>query len=465
MDRITVIDFRTARRTEERMQLNRIGRQWIQRLLICLLCWGCALIEPATGFAEETGSTRFTLKSSIAHALKHNPDVLISKEGVSAARLNKKGQFSEFLPKLSSTYGYLRLDNEKESLPGVVTAPKDQYTFTATLDQPVFTGFSKINRFEISKLDVQIARFQEQEVRQDLVYRVKEAYFNILQEQNLAMVATQAVEQLASHLEQAKDFYEVGLIPRNDLLESEVELANAKLDLVVARNRVTFAKSRFNVLLQRPIDAPVFLENIGRAGTFDKTYQACVDLALAHRTEKKRALLGLERSQEAVQLAKGDYYPAVNLEANYMKTGDSPDVDGGIGIYDKEAWNVGVTASWTFWEWGKTVYGVREKLRRRAQAELAVKNVEDRIRQDVKDAYLSLKEAERNIVTQKKAVEQAKENLRITEERYREQVATSTEVIDARTLLTRTQNNYYNALNGYNLSKAALYRAIGAEAD
>jgi outer membrane protein TolC len=62
-------------------------------------------------------------------------------------------------------------------------------------------------------------------------------------------------------------------------------------------------------------------------------------------------------------------------------------------------------------------------------------------------------------------VEQAKENLRITEERYREQVATSTEVIDARTLLTRTQNNYYNALNGYNLSKAALYRAIGAEAD
>ena len=447
------------------MRSSRITRELILFPLLCLVYLICAAMGPGTAGAEDNGRNRFTLKSSIDYALKHNPDILISKEGVSAAQMDKRGRFSEFLPKLSGTYGYERLDEEREYLPGVVATPKDQYTFTATLDQSVFSGFSKMNQFEISKLNLEIAEISEQEVQQDLVYQVKEAYFQILQEQNLAMVAQQAVEQLASHVEQARDFYEVGLIPRNDLLEAEVELANAKLDLVVARNRVTFAESHFNILLQRPIDAPVCIETIGKSGALEKSYQACVDLALKHRTEKKRAMLALRRSEEAVELAKRDYYPAVNLQANYIKTGDSASVDGGTGIYDDEEWNVGVKASWTFWEWGKSLYGVREELRRQAQARLEVVNVENRVRRDVKDAYLKLKEAEQNIVTQEKAVEQAKENLRITKERYQEQVAASTEVIDAQTLLTRTQNNYYNALNGYNLSKAALYRAIGSRVE
>jgi len=424
-----------------------------------------AAVQPTFARDEKIDRSRFTLASSIEQALKRNPDMLISREGISAARLNKQGRFTEFLPKLSGSYGYVRLDEERESLPGVIITPQDLYTFTATVDQPLFTGFSTINEFDIAKLDLQIAEIQAQEVRQELVYRVKEAYYNILQEQNLTMVAEQAVEQLASQVEQATDFYEVGLIPKNDLLESEVELANARLDRVVAQNRVTFAESRFNILLQRPLDAPVSIERIEKAGPFDKSYQTCVELALEQRPEKELAMLAVQRSQEAVELAKGDYYPAVNLQANYLKTGDSADVDGGTGIYDDEEWNFSVTASWTFWEWGRSVYDVREKLRRHAQAQLELKNVKDRIRREVKDAYLSLREAERNIVTQEKAVEQAKENFRITKERFNEQVATSTEVIEAQTLLTRTQNNYYNALNGYNLSKAALYRAMGAEVE
>lgn len=433
-----------------------------------VVCFGilvATVIPKISLAAEDTATATFTLKSSIEHALRNNPDVLISKEGVSAAQLAKKGRFSDFLPKLSGSYGYMRRDEERESFPGFVTTPQDQYTFTATLDQTLFSGFSKLTAFEISKLDLQISEFQEQETLQDLVFAVKSVYFDILQEQNLTMVAEQAVEQLTSHVKQARDFYEVGLIPRNDLLEAEVELANARLELVVARNRVALAKTRFNVLLNRPVDAPVSLETTGQSDAFQKSYSECVALALEHRTEKQLALLALERSREDVDSARRDYYPAVNLQANYLKTGDSARLDGGRGIYDDEEWNVGITASWTFWEWGKTAYGVRERLRREAQSELEVRNVDNKIRREIKSAFLKLEESRQNIVTEKKAVEQAKENLRITQAQYREQVVTSTEVLDAQTLLTQTQNNYFNALNSYNLSKAALVRAVGTRID
>ncbi len=72
-------------------------------------------------------------------------------------------------------------------------------------------------------------------------------------------------------------------------------------------------------------------------------------------------------------------------------------------------------------------------------------------------------ESEKNIVTVEKALVQAKENLRINEERYKEQVATSTDVLDAQTLLTVTRTNYVNALYDFKIAKAALQRAISLE--
>ena len=80
---------------------------------------------------------------------------------------------------------------------------------------------------------------------------------------------------------------------------------------------------------------------------------------------------------------------------------------------------------------------------------------------EIKKAILDLQETEKNIPTTKKAVEQAEENLRVSEERYKAQVTTSTEVLDAQTLLSQARTNYYNALYNHSLAKASLLRAVG----
>ena len=85
------------------------------------------------------------------------------------------------------------------------------------------------------------------------------------------------------------------------------------------------------------------------------------------------------------------------------------------------------------------------------------------MRLEVKQAYLKVVESQKNIHTVEKAIEQAKENLRITEERYKEQVSTTTDVLVAQTLLTETMTNYYNSLYDFKIAKAVLYRAIGQE--
>jgi len=63
----------------------------------------------------------------------------------------------------------------------------------------------------------------------------------------------------------------------------------------------------------------------------------------------------------------------------------------------------------------------------------------------------------------KKAIQEKRINFRLKQERYREQLATSTDVLDAQVLLTQAENNYYSALSDYHIAKARLERAIGKE--
>jgi outer membrane protein len=119
-------------------------------------------------------------------------------------------------------------------------------------------------------------------------------------------------------------------------------------------------------------------------------------------------------------------------------------------------------ASWNFWEWGRTKNRVDASRSRENQTAYALQNIKDQVTLEVKNSWLTLHEAEKQVAVTQKAIEQAEENYRISRERYHEQVGTSTDVLDAQTLLTRAKSDYFNALSDYNISMARLERAMGA---
>jgi outer membrane protein TolC len=134
--------------------------------------------------------------------------------------------------------------------------------------------------------------------------------------------------------------------------------------------------------------------------------------------------------------------------------------NGGAGVLDPESWDVRAVATWNFWEWGCTIKGVREQERRLAQTKNDFQRIRDNVRLEVKQANLKVVESQKNIHTVETAIEQARENYRILDERYQLQAATSVEVLDGRTLLTRTRVNDYSALYDFKTAKAALDLAM-----
>jgi outer membrane protein len=444
-------------------------KRMVFRNLFFYLIIGTFTLLPAALSADDS-TTPLSLKETIERAIEANLSLKQSQEEVKAAEETRKVSITRFLPTFSTSYDYLHRNKElTQSLTGLgpgpefVVRPEDEYTFVTSFSQPIFRGFELINQYKISDLGLNAAELSEKITRQDVILDAKNAYYSVLKTQKLLEVSEQRVIQIASQKEVAENFFEVGMSPLNDLLQAQATLANARQGLIAAQNNLEIAKSQFNIVLRRPVNSPVAIEDVLDYTPLVHDIDFYLSSARDNRLEIKVADLEAEIAEKEVMLARKDYYPSINLTGRYTRIGDQYDVDGGEGISDAASWNIQAMAQWDFWEWGRTSFGVKEKLHRLSQAQYRRTQILDNIELEVKTSFLRTKEGEKNIITVEKAIEQAKENFRINQERFKEQVATTTDVLNAQTLLSDTLTNYFNALYDFKISNATLFRAMGQE--
>jgi outer membrane protein len=407
----------------------------------------------------------YTLQRSISEAMENSYKVKAREERLDQATSAKKQARADFLPKLSTSYGYTRFNE-----PGIVANPatgqlvitsENYFNWVTSISQPIFTGFALLSTYRLAQLGIDQSELELTQERLDLALQVKQAYFNVLVADKAVEVAQKDVESRTSNANVARSFYNVGMIPINDLLKAEVELANSEQNLVKTKSGAQVTRSAFNTVLARPMNEPVELEDILTYTPEKGTYEDYVKTALSDRPEIKILDVNLLQTDQQIRLAKSKYYPQVSLNYQYIKEGDTAAVEGGNPLAEPNAWQVTALLNWTFWDWGKTYYSTKEQESKRKELIQTKADVEDGIRLQVKQALQDLDVAAKNIPTTIKAVEQAEENLRVNEERYKAQVTTITEVLDAQTLLTQARSNYYQALYDHNLARARLERALG----
>jgi outer membrane protein len=415
--------------------------------------------------AEEPPASKvYTLEESIAEALENNWSLKAVGEKLNQAMDQKNRTRSDFLPTFKTQYSYTRLDNvsKYESSYGgnVAVSSKDNYQWRNSVTQPLFAGFGLVSAFRYAKLGIDQAQVEVELNKVDLALQVKEAYFNVLVMDKVVEVARKEVESLSSNVEMTDHFYKKGMIPINDLLKAELELANAQQKLVEAQNQLKLVRFNFNIILARPVDEPVEVKDILKYEPEVVEFKETADRAMHIRPEIKAIDIGIQRALQQETLARSNYYPFVSLNYDYIKEGNEASVSGSP-YHDADRWQALMAFSWNFWDWGKTYYDVQEKKSVTDELMKNRKAVEEKIMIDVKEATLNLDTAEKNIPTTEKAVLQGEENLRVNEEGYRAKVNTITDVLDAQSLLTQARVNYYKALYGHHLAKAKLLRAVG----
>ena len=294
----------------------------------------------------------------------------------------------------------------------------------------------------------------------DVALKVKEQYFLYLRYIKGVQVAQEAVSQLEAQLKVSRDFYEVGIIPINDVLKTEVRLSSAKQQLVSAKNDRALSRSRLNRLLGLPVERPLRVKDILKSYPVEIDYQRFRLVARNERPELKAVNLQIKQADQSIRKAKSGYWPEVNLRASYDFTSGNPTL--GDSPYDDVTnWTIATQLDWAFWEWGRTGHQTSQYRADKRRLQAAMQDLQDEVDLQVKETSLFLRESQINIVTATTGVKQAEENYRVTFERYREQLTTNTELLDAQLLLAQARNNYYNALAVFNVAEARLQRAMG----
>ena len=420
------------------------------------------------GLASAADRT-YTREQCLEMALTRNPLVLASIEKKTQAEWGKKSAYDDFLPKLNMDYSYTYMDDEHSidadfiGIGEVSVSKRNNFRMSLHLDQPLFTGFRLTETYKLADLGLKVAVSGEQLARLEITFQTVRAYYNFLMMLKLQRVADAAVTQLASHLHDSEQFFKNEIIPLNDLLESKVYLANAQQDARIAASQTRISRMVLATIIKEPLLLRFNVEDSPDMVAMTSNVESLTLQALEMRPELQQANYNLEASKKHITLAKSAYFPSIFLSATHNRYGGDPLVDGhGLSdLQDSRESMIGVYASWELFAWGQTKHEVSRAAAASRESNQSLTGVMDEIKLEVQDNFINALTAFENIATAQIAVEQAKENLRMTELRYKNQISTNTNVLDARTLLTDTETKYYQAVYDYNIRLAGLARAVG----
>jgi outer membrane protein len=417
----------------------------------------------STGIPEtESGTVELPeqpldLERAIALALQNNhtirefeEDVGIAGDGVSAA-------LSAFLPRLSAGYTYNRRDNP----PGMHTAvgpfivgEEESQRANVTLMMNVWDFGRSLGTYNQARLGEDMAELTLKRLNQQVIFQVTKVYFEILRAKKAELIAEESLAQAKSHLSMAKSFFKQAIVDKNDVLRAELRVAEIEHSLIRANNFVELATAGFNMVLG--IDPHYRTEIAVREDVppFRTTLAGSLELATANRHEFSLIKKKVEFEKEGLTVARSAHYPRIYVAGGYNRLEDDYQLH-------KDVWMGEVGIQVDLFSGGKASADVRAARKTIRKAEETAREVCDEIGFQVKSAYLAVTEAQKRIEVMEKAVEQAKENLRLMNNKYKQNVVTSTDVVDAEALLTRAQNDYYNAIYDYNIAMAQLENAIG----
>jgi outer membrane protein TolC len=412
------------------------------------------LAASASPGRPESLETAWSQALAAAHRLK------ASQLGTASARQTLAAARASRLPSVSAAGGHFSLDQAPTAvvnlptLPGLPIVLDDEFwAGQVTTTVPLFTSGQIRSAVDMAKAGFRAAQAEERRDTLDLKMGVADAYVQILRVTRAVQVVSSSVASLESHSQSVSNLYAKGLVSKNDLLASQVALADARQREIQARNALDLANANYNRLLVRPLTNSVVLEDLTPPEMLSNVTELTAR-ALKERPELEMLSAQAEALRKEARNVRASALPSVGVSGGYYYLENS--------VLERDhAWVVGVVGTWNIFDGGLARHKARA-VDDKAEAMSALREeVADSVALQVRQAWLGVDETRRRLGVTRDAVEQSQENLRVARERYRTGLGTNTEVLDAETFRTRALSNHDNAIYDAVLASLRLRRAVG----
>ncbi|MGZ5495599.1 MAG: TolC family protein [Candidatus Aminicenantales bacterium] len=421
-----------------------------------------------------------SLDEAIAAGIEASPALHASRMKAESSSAKARELAAGRLPSLKLGAGYSRLS---EVPPFEVTLPIspnpivvsqnyfNNWNLRLGVQQPLFTGFRLEAGTESARMLERSAGMDLEKDRSEFVYAVKNAYWGLARAREFDAVVGETIGQVREHLKDVRAFFDQGLLTKNEVLRAELQLSNAGLMAIDARNAVENARTSLLTLIGLPVDTEIELttsaesqaSRVPAAGTEGEDASAAktlLDTALAGRPELRSADFRIKASEAGLKAARAGWYPQVSLAGNYYYLRPNPRL---MPARDKfyGTWDIGIALSFDIWNWGQTRSQAEQAKAQLAQARDARKLLEDQAVLEVTQSRLALAQARDKIRVAGEAVGQADENLRMVTERFRQGVALNADVLDAEVFLLQARTARVQSAIDLVLAQARLEKALG----
>ncbi len=275
-----------------------------------------------------------SVDDAVRIGLQNSKTLHASEMRVQAADARASEVSAARLPSLKANASYARLSDVVPFtivLPGSPTAftisPSivDNYAVRATLTQPLFTGFRLQGSARAAEATVDATQQDYTKDRSDLVFNIKSAYWSLYRAVEVKKVIDETVGQVQAHLGDAHNLLDQGLATTNDVLKIEVQLSNAKLAQIDAKNAVSVARASLNNQMGVPLATEVDLTTaIWHTPDSLGALANLMEKANANRADLKAMESRAEASDALVTVAQSGWWPQINLAGELPQCAAEP---------------------------------------------------------------------------------------------------------------------------------------------
>ncbi len=415
-----------------------------------------------------------TLAEAIDLALRQQPRLRVVLESVEQARRGEDIAFAPFLPLATAGYSVGGFDVNAGGL-GVNVGQPSAFTFLPALGAvpiglDINTGYEladlklqwlicdfgrRLGRFRQAGLAAEIAQLQTDRAFQTVANEVSVAYYQVLRTRALRKTAQDAVRRAEDDLDVARKLEKGGALEKEKRLRVEVQLAESQRLLDATEGAEAVAVAALNLAIGLNVNAPTGVVETSDIPPFTQSLAECLQTAVGLRREFQVARQSIQVADEGRQVAKADFAPRIVAEGyanDFQQSAPRGHADLALGFIKLE---------WGLFEGGKRVAEVHVADSKIRAAMAQAESIADTIAFQVTEAYRNMITARLAIDRSRPAVAQAEENYRLVHARAKVGDATSSEITDAQSTLTRAQQAYYNSIHDYLIALARLEYAMG----
>lgn len=438
---------------------------YVPRVYLFLMLFLMPVQLLAQSTSNEDYRLTVSLQEAIEIALEKNFSIEQAEFDVDKTRAQYRQTNALFLPQLSFEYNAVSTNDplnvfgfklkqevvsQQDFNPILLNNPDAYENYSAKFEvrQPLFNPDMMMQRGAV-RSQLNSVQEQLQGTKNNVRYQVHSQYYSLILHTRQLEVIETALETASEHRRQAQNFYEEGLLSREDFLAArvyELEMESRKIN---TENQLTSVREEMALLLGLAGSVEI-IPTEKMAGIEETSIPSDITNIRVNNAQTRAIEQRVNAAEKMSRSAKFSFLPKINLFGSYEYN------DSDFASFGANSYMIGANLRWNifsgFSQAGKVMEARADYRKAQSMQQNHMFEMENRVR----EAYRALEHAEKELELTEESITQSTEDVKIRTNRYREGMERTTDLLEAETKLAEAKLKNVMALYKYNMSIAAL---------